>query len=328
MKQLKKFSALLMCLFALGFTACGGGDDDDNGGASGGSTTQFEIDDLYGGWKYESGDECTVYHFASDNGGIIVKNADSKNYDRSDIIYTVKYMAEENVTTLTIIAGESSKKEYTIFLLNDQKLVLEDGEKSLTLKRYTGNIDEDYPVKVAPEHEAVDLGLSVKWATCNIGAESPEEYGDYFAWGETTTKSEYTEENCKTLGENKYNIGDISGNPEYDTATANWGGSWRMPTYAEMQELVDNCTWKWATQGGRNGYKVTSKINGNSIFLPAAGYRKGSSLSNVGSSGEYWNSRPAGSRAQGAYNLYFVSDGYYHDWVGRAYGRSVRPVTE
>ena len=177
-------------------------------------------------------------------------------------------------------------------------------------------------------HEWVDLGLSVKWATCNVGAESPEEYGDYFAWGEITTKSEYTEENCATLGENKYNIGDISGNPEYDTATANWGGSWRMPTYDEMQELVDNCTWKWATQGGKNGYKVTSKINGNSIFLPAAGYRKGSSLSNVGSSGEYWNSMPAGRFAQGAYNLYFVSDGYYHDWVGRAYGRSVRPVTE
>ena len=325
MKQLKKFSALLMCLFALGFTACGGGDDDDNGGASGGSTTQFEIDDLYGGWKYESGDECTVYHFASDNGGIIVKNADSKNYDRSDIIYTVKYMAEEDVTTLTIIAGESSKKEYTIFLLNDQKLVLEDGEKSLTLKSYTGNIDEDYPVKVAPEHEAVDLGLSVKWATCNVGAESPEEYGDYFAWGETTTKSEYTKENCKTW---EKNIADISGNPAYDAATANWGGSWRMPTKAEFEELENNCTWQWTTQGGKNGYKVTSKKTGNSIFLPAACYSYGSFHGITGNYGYYWSSTPGESDTQGAYSLHFGSGDHRLYWGYRYYGHSVRPVTK
>ena len=327
MKQLKKFSALLMCLFALGFTACGGGDDDDNGGASGGSTTQFEIDDLYGGWKYESGDECTVYHFASDNGGIIVKNADSKNYDRSDIIYTVKYMAEEDVTTLTIIAGESSKKEYTIFLLNDQKLVLEDGEKSLTLKRYTGNIDEDYPVKVAPEHEAVDLGLSVKWATCNIGAESPEEYGDYFAWGETEPKIIFSSENSKTYL--KKDISDIAGNPEYDAATANWGGSWRMPTYIEMQELVYGCTWEWTTQGGVNGCKVTSEKTGNSIFLPAAGNR-GSSLYYAGERCLYWTSKPDERPNWPGYFAYGLDfrDGCSIATYNRYAGFSIRPVRE
>ena len=170
------------------------------------------------------------------------------------------------------------------------------------------------------KHEAVDLGLSVKWATCNVGAESPEEYGDYFAWGETTTKSEDTYENSKTCGKN---IGDIAGNPAYDAATANWGGSWRMPTKAEFEELINNCTWQWTTQGGKNGYKVTSKINGNSIFLSAAGYRNGSSLNNAGYNGNYLSSTPNESNTQNAYNLNFNSGNHNLNWNNRNNGQSV-----
>ena len=173
------------------------------------------------------------------------------------------------------------------------------------------------------KHEAVDLGLSVKWATCNVGAESPEEYGDYFAWGETTTKSEDTYENSKTCGKN---IGDIAGNPAYDAATANWGGSWRMPTKAEFEELINNCTWQWTTQGGKNGYKVTSKKNGNSIFLPAAGSRSVSSLIDAGDFGDYWSSTPDESNTQFAYHLDFGSSLHYLGWFSRYYGHSVRPV--
>ena len=183
--------------------------------------------------------------------------------------------------------------------------------------------------------EYVDLGLSVKWATCNVGATTPEEYGDYFAWGETTTKTGYTEGNCPTSGLSYSELqsqGCIDGEgnltAQYDAATANWGGNWRMPTKAELQELIDKCTWTWTTQNGVKGYKVTSKTNGNSIFLPAAGYRHGSSLLSAGSYGDYWSSTPDEYDDYYAFNLYFYSS--YHGMSGdyRGFGQSVRPILE
>ena len=137
-------------------------------------------------------------------------------------------------------------------------------------------------------HGYVDLGLSVKWATCNVGATSPEDYGHYFAWGETSPKDEYTEDNCSTYGKQ---MSDIAGNAQCDAATANWGGDWRMPTKAEQEELLNNCSWTWTTRNGVNGYNVEGP-NGNSIFLPAAGGREGSLLYNAGSFGYYWSSMP------------------------------------
>ncbi len=172
-------------------------------------------------------------------------------------------------------------------------------------------------------HEYVDLGLSVKWATCNVGASSPSDYGDYFAWGETTPKSEYTKENSKTW---EMDLGDISGNPQYDAARANWGGSWRLPTKDEIQELVDRCTWTAMSQRGHNGYKVTSKINGNSIFLPAAGGRDGSLLKYEMEYGGYYSSTPYDGNSQRAYGLGFYSDRHGRVWGGRELGFSVRPV--
>ena len=174
-------------------------------------------------------------------------------------------------------------------------------------------------------HEYVDLGLSVKWATCNVGASKPEDYGNYYAWGETSKKSSYTVDNNKTYGKS---MGDIAGNSIYDAATANWGGNWRMPTKAEMQELRDRCNWTWTTQNGVKGYKVTSKTNGNSIFLPAAGYRYGSLLRSAGSDGHYWSSTPGEGYDCYAYYLLFhsithgMSDSFRYD------GQSVRPVLE
>ena len=171
-------------------------------------------------------------------------------------------------------------------------------------------------------HDWVDLGLSVKWATCNVGATSPEEYGDYFAWGETTTKSSYTESNSKTYGMSI----DIKGNSSYDAATANCGGAWRMPTYDEWEELRNRCTWKNTKQNGVDGYKVTGP-NDNSIFIPAAGYSYGSSLKDDGIYGYYWSSTPYGN-SNDAYSLFFTS-GYSSRNHNRHYfGLSVRPVLE
>lgn len=173
-------------------------------------------------------------------------------------------------------------------------------------------------------HEWVDLGLSVLWATCNVGASTPSDYGNHYAWGETTTKSSYTGDNSKTYNRT---IGDISGNPQYDAATANWGSGWRMPTEAELKELVDKCDWEWTIQGGSNGYKVTGP-NGNSIFLLAAGWRKGVSLRSAGDGGYYWSSAPIGSGTQGACGLYFDSGNHYVGWSYRGYGQGVRPVSD
>ena len=173
-------------------------------------------------------------------------------------------------------------------------------------------------------HKYVDLGLSVKWATCNVGANTPEEYGNYFAWGETTTKSSYSNTNYK-----------YSSNPSTlplsaDVAHVNWGGNWRMPTKAEQDELRNssNCTWTWTTQNGVKGYKVTSKKNGNSIFLPAAGYCKSGSLSGAGYYSLFWSSSRYTSGGYYAYDLYFSSSDV--DWSSneRYYGLPVRAVCE
>ncbi len=183
---------------------------------------------------------------------------------------------------------------------------------------------------------AVDLGLpsGLKWACCNVGAESPEEYGDYFAWGEIEPKATYTEENSKTYGKN---IGDISANPEYDAATANWGDSWRMPTNNEMQELVDNCRWTWTTENGVEGVKFTSKLNGNSIFLPAAGNRDGSLLRGAGDLSDFWSSTPYKDDMYDMYGahylvglmLYDSDTDFFNRYYGCTYfGRTVRPVTD
>lgn len=174
-------------------------------------------------------------------------------------------------------------------------------------------------------HDYVDLGLSVKWATCNVGADNPEEYGNYYAWGETTTKETYTEGNYKTLGKDVY--GDIAGDSRYDTARANWGASWRLPTRAECQELKDNCTWTWTTQGGHNGYRVTGP-NGNSIFLPAAGLRSWKLLRDAGSWGRYWTSAPYEDIYYGSCDLYFTGSSRHVGWNCRHCGQSVRPIAE
>ena len=174
------------------------------------------------------------------------------------------------------------------------------------------------------EYEYVDLGLpsGLKWATHNIGTTTPEEYGNYYAWGEVLTKDVYTTANSETCGQS---MSDISGT-EYDAATVNWGCEWRMPTRTEMQELIDNCTWTWTTQNGVIGYKVASKVNSNFIFLPAAGYRRGTSLDNAGGYGKYWSSTPDGNDS--AFYLYFNSSSHYVSGISRYYGFSIRPVRE
>lgn len=193
-------------------------------------------------------------------------------------------------------------------------------------------------------HAYVDLGLpsGTLWATCNVGATNPEDYGSYFAWGETSPKSNYdwstyqwcngsettltkycTQSSCGYNGfvDNKTVL-----EPADDAAHVNWGGDWRMPTETEMEEMKNNCTWTWTTQGGKSGYMVTGS-NNNSIFLPAAGFYNGSSLNYAGSRGDYWSSSLFMSVPSFAHFLYYYSSppvGMHQN--SRDSGRSVRPV--
>ena len=173
-------------------------------------------------------------------------------------------------------------------------------------------------------HQYVDLGLSsgLKWATCNIGADSPEDYGNYYAWGETETKAEYTEDNSVTFGQQ---LNDISGNAQYDAAAANWGGSWRMPTRDEIRELIYNCSWTPETQNGVDGFKVTGS-NGNYIFIPASGYRDGSSSYIYGEC-YYWSSTPHQYSSDYSYILYSDYEYQSEDMNYRYRGLTIRPVS-
>ena len=145
---------------------------------------------------------------------------------------------------------------------------------------------------------AVDLGLSVKWASCNVGASSPEEYGDYFAWGETEVKSNYSEQTYAYWNDKNNNnqwdkdeivqlASNISGT-KYDAAHVKWGEGWRMPTEDEFVELEEKCTWNWTSVNGVAGALVTGP-NGKSIFLPASGERWQTSNNDAGVYGNYWS---------------------------------------
>ena len=201
--------------------------------------------------------------------------------------------------------------------------------------------------------EWIDLGLpsGLLWASCNVGASAPEEYGDYFAWGETTAKDVYEWNNyryCTVDGDGKlstltkYNTSTTYGTVDNlttleavdDAATANMGGGARTPTHDEWQELMNNTNSEWTTLNGVNGRRLTSTINGNSIFLPAASYRTGSEdLIGAGYMGRYWSSSLNADHPplslRGAYSFYLYSDGQrMNDDRYRFCGLSVRAVRQ
>lgn len=171
---------------------------------------------------------------------------------------------------------------------------------------------------------AIDLGLpsGTKWCCCNVGASSPEEYGGYYAWGETSEKSVYNWTTYAYSDANGYCVyigSDISGT-QYDVAHVRMGAPWCMPTFEQQEELRNYCERTWTQQNGVNGLLVTGP-NGGRVFLPAAGYRWDKSLYLAGSVGNYWSSSLYQDNDRNAYNLYF-SSGYGY----RYNGLSVRPV--
>lgn len=186
-------------------------------------------------------------------------------------------------------------------------------------------------------HEWVDLGLSVKWATCNVGAKTPEAYGNYYAWGEIKPKKQYRtdwgsyrflkridDDSAVVLSKYTNDDGKKRLDDADDAARANWGSTWRMPTKSEWDELIYYCNWKWTKKDGVSGRLITGR-NGNSIFLPAAGYRIDAETHYAVSRCNYWSSSLYfGTQAYGA----DVSEGrLVYDSFWRYLGLPVRPVT-
>ena len=182
-------------------------------------------------------------------------------------------------------------------------------------------------------HEYVDMGFpsGVKWATCNVGATLPTEYGEHYAWGEIETKETYEIGSCTTYGKA---LDSISGNSEYDAASAKWGGNWRTPRLEDMYELVTKCEWIWAG----NGFNVVSKINGNYILLPAAGFMNTPAaiaggtegVLDQGRWGYYWTATPYDEKYTNkeACSLLLSSGGYQTEVGLRYNGFSIRPVID
>jgi len=235
------------------------------------------------------------------------------------------------------IRNNSEYKDYYSFSATDASNNHYAGVKSAKLvngKFYTTDVTL-FPVGIHNDHEYVDLGLpsGTKWATMNVEAGSIVGNGGFYAWGETTAKDTYAWDNYSFGNSSSCtDLGDISGSSIYDVARLKWGGSWRMPTLSEYEEIKTNCTWTWTTICGVAGDLVTG-INGNSIFLPATGFKRWGVWEDKGKIGFYWltTGMPTSDHTT-AFDFYFNKDFYggapnggsQHRYVGYV----VRPVTE
>ena len=238
--------------------------------------------------------------------------------DVADIATVISVMAESTEVSLTKadVNGDS-----TVDVADIATIITAMAEATGDEISYTSCPDDHHP-------HMIDLGLpsGTKWACCNVGASTPEGYGNYYAWGETQPKDVYSQDTYQYYQDGSYvNIGSDIAGTGYDAATANWGSPWRMPSLAQIQELLNNTTSTWTTQNEVNGMKFTGS-NGGSVFLPAAGYRWSDELSYAGSRGYYWSSTLYESSPISAYYLYFYS-GFAGWGSDRRYdGQSVRPV--
>ena len=343
----KYFLFALLAMFIVGCDSPNanypsGGDSDDDGG--GGSNNKSYV--VTGEAKDVTYKSVTLY------GEVNVEIADYETIEWGMMYSMDKAELESHLGTKVLAEGALQEDMYSVSMtgLESETQYYYCAFVFLNEKQYKYGSIKNFTTAEKPTdsgtlngHEWVDLGLpsGLKWATCNVGATKSEEYGDYFAWGETQPKETYNWSTYKWCNgsfdtQTKYCTDSYYGTVDNktvleaadDVATANWGGSWRMPTTEEQQELINNCTWTWTTQNGVNGYKVTSKSNGNSIFLPAAGCRYNSDLRYAGSYGYCWSSSLNTYSLGSAHNLSFGSSGV--GWYGsnRCYGQSVRPVCQ
>ena len=349
-------------MVAFSFTACGGDGDDTDYSAIAGIVAPEEknpIEKEYfkiegatyiKGAMPESTSSVGIENVTIENNILRIKSAqECKKF----------YIGVEGVDGYyEVDATPEATRAEPIYYFGVIKLVSELDNKTVTIKceYLDGSISGIYYYNIpgntpeSTDSRAVDLGLSVKWASCNVGATQPWEYGGYYAWGETEEKSNYSWDTYKYCNGTynsitKYSTSSSHGTadnkttlePEDDVASVKWGNSWRMPTREEQQELLDNCTWYWTTLNGIYGYRVTG-LNGNSIFLPAAHYQYSDMRPYPGANaGYYWSSSLRIRSIEGydvdgyAYNLVFHNSttaglGINTSNNSRLLGYSVRPV--
>ena len=235
----------------------------------------------------------------------------------------------------TLVFRGAEEADTVACVKNDKKFFLWLGVVCLVLllSTFTFVYLYNYDYDISTE-QVVDLGLSVCWAGWNVGADSPEESGDYYAWGETFTKDDFSDSSYVYYLYSRYiDIGSDITATQYDVARSEWGDGWRMPTEAEFQELKDRCTWTWSSYKGENGYKITGP-NGNCIFLPAAGCRYENERHSYDSNGYYWSATPSEDasyyvdNSSQASSLNFNSATYYVYNFRRVRGHTVRPVRD
>ena len=316
---MKKHDSFLMCLFVVLSTfllSCGGGSDAGSGDSN----------------KPEDANRCKITVAATTGGKVKI----SKYLETSELVMVgseVEIVAapDKGYTFTGWYVGNATEPVctdvvFTFVATKNSTLTAHFAKNSNTING----------------HEYVDLGLpsGLKWATCNVGASKPEDCGGYYAWGEIEEKENYDWSTYKWCNgsydtQTKYCTSSSYGtvdnktvlDPQDDVTHVKWGSTWRMPTIDEQRELLSECSWEWTELNGVPGYTVTGP-NGNSIFLPAAGYRYGTEVSYRGSLGYCWSSSLNCDGSDCAYYLYFNSGS--HDWHDgrRYYGQSVRPVSK
>ena len=304
-------------------------------------------------------DENYVYFTLADGTVIKIAKASEEEQPNSEFMFIVTYDANGGEGTMhpdTFYYGVSKQLSEVTYTKSSHSFTkwntkadgtgisYEDGQtlmisKNITLYAQWG----DNPTTGKENgYKWVNLGLSVKWATYNVGGDSPEHYGNYFAWGEVQNKSVYTWATYKygnsSFNMTKYNATDNQKvlSSTDDAAVVNWGGNWRMPTDEEWSELRSNCTWTWTSLNGINGYEVKSTLNENSIFLPATGYYDNNSLLSANVEGYYWSSTVDAIGALNgtkyyntAYARKIVDGSVYrpsYSYGNRYFGQVIRPV--
>ncbi|MBQ8607473.1 MAG: hypothetical protein IJ417_04695 [Bacteroidaceae bacterium] len=314
--SMKWLSFFLMAILSVGFMACSDDDDDE----------EFS---LIGMWEYSYNGGYDLYLFNGDGTG---KGATSEG-----VFWTFKYELNAKTMKLVYTKENESAEVWSIEPISNSSIEI-DGE--WILSKTEKQIEE---IEEKPQYEAVDLGLSVKWATCNVGASSPEEFGDYFAWGETEPKSRYRgftykwgdDYMTKYCTESEYGTVDnlVTLLPSDDAATVNWGNDWRMPTFDEIKELFsEKCIIEWTEMNNVKGVKIIGP-NGNRIFLPAASILWDNEIYDV-SEGSccYWSSSLCTTFefcfCDEAHCIWIEEDYYTYYATDRFRGLPIRPVTK
>lgn len=358
---------LILAFLSISYVSCGSKDEKNDFGFTRSdvieqlishkwycSNTEYNTTS-YGGYTYTQ--QWTVYFYNETEGVMHWKSIDrdtdlGTSRDEKDFTFTYDVSSDGNQI---VLSGKSNFRFvfYDDYLLEGEDLFEKQPLSSSDyqyLERFFGNGNTDIVNSNTPDvsgsingHEYVDLGLSVKWAVCNIGANSPEGYGNYYAWGEKTNKEEYDYKTYSFTNFNKvphripYLMDDISGT-SYDVACHLWGSSWRMPTSAEFDELAqlaEKYKGKWITYKGTNGLLLTAR-NGKSIFFPAAGKIDEKSIEDRGSVGVYWTSNGSKKSTSTGHYPYagcfsFAENDLENLWTittYRPYGISVRAVSK